>query len=199
MTAVWGPMGWMTLHAVSVCYPDLPSAEDKRIISEFLQSFAGTITCIHCRQHFSSMFSNYKQNVPSWLNSRRDLFLAVCRMHNEVNKRIDKPYPKTVKECLESLKHATSYTSPSEFIAKYILYLFRDWSTHGRGTAYQFSALKDVEKMKKIYDQYLSSRCIAYSDIQIEEGDVITYKNQRVHTKLIFPRIKIKNVRWFLK
>lgn len=196
MTAVWGPMGWMTLHAVSACYPDSPSDEDKRILLEFVYAFASTITCIHCRQHFSSMLSNYTRNIPSWLNSRHDLFVAVCRMHNEVNKRLDKPYPKTVEECLQSLKHATSYTSPSEFIARYISYLFRDWSIHGRGTAYQFVALKDAEKMKKIYDEYLSSKTITYSDLQIEEGDVVSYHNQPVHVKPIFPRLKLKNVRW---
>ena len=196
MTAVWGPMGWMTLHAVSACYPDSPTPEDKIILSEFVHAFAATITCIHCRQHFSSLLSNYTQNVPSWLNSRRDLFLAVCRMHNDVNKRLDKPYPKTVDECLNALKHATSYTSPSEFIAKYISYLFRDWSIHGRGSAYQFIAFRDAEKMKKIYDEYLSSKTISYSNIQIEEDDIVFYHNQPVHTRPIFPRIKLKNFRW---
>ena len=193
MTAVWGPMGWMTLHAVSACYPDSPTEQDKKILSEFMEAFAGTITCMNCRNHFSAMFSTYRKNVPSWLNSKRDLFLAICRMHNEVNKRLDKPYPKTVQECIHSLKHATSYTSPSEFIVKYISYLFRDWSVYGRGTAYQFIAFKYAEKMKKIYDEYISSKIVPYSSLQIEEANVISYPNQPVDVKPLFPRIRIKN------
>jgi len=196
MTAVWGPMGWMTLHAASACYPDSPSEEDKKILSEFVDAFAGTITCVHCRSHFSSMFSNYTRSVPSWLDSKRDVFLAVCRMHNQVNKRLDKPSPKTVEECLNSLKNATSYTSPSVFIEKYISYLFRDWNTYGRGTAYQFVAFKYVEKMKKIYENYISSRIVPYSSLVIEEGDVIFYPNQVFIAKPLFPRIKIRNFRW---
>jgi hypothetical protein len=148
MTKVWGPMGWMTLHAVSVCYPESPTPNDRKIISEFIDAFAGTITCANCRQHFFSLLSNYVRNVPSWLNSRRDLFLAVCRMHNDVNKRLDKPYPKTVTECLSFLKSATAYTPPSEFISKYISYLFRDWAVYGRGTSYQLVATNFINKMK---------------------------------------------------
>lgn len=196
MTAVWGPMGWMTLHAISACYPESPTDDDKKTISDFVNAFAATITCMNCRGHFSSMFSNYIKNVPSWLDSRRDLFLAICRMHNEVNKRLDKPYPKTVRECLDSLKNATTYTSPSEFITKYISYLFRDWSTYGRGTAYQFIAFRNAETMKRIYDEYLSSRIVSYSNLVIEEGDVIIYNNQPVSVKPLIPRMRIRNVRW---
>ena len=196
MTAVWGPMGWMTLHSISVCYPTSPSSQDKKTLYDFMIAFSETITCVHCRSHFSSMFSNYRRNVPSWSDSKRDLFLAICRMHNEVNKRLDKPFPKTVKECLDSLKNATSYASQSEFRSKYLAYLSRDWYIHGRGTPYQHAAFQHIEKMKIIDRDFFSQNETSYSDVVIEEGNVISYPNQSVAFRPVFPKMKIKNVRW---
>jgi hypothetical protein len=189
-------MGWMTLHSVSVCYPDNPSGEDKKYISDFMDSFAATITCTNCRMHFESLFSNYKQNVPSWLNSKRDLFLAICRMHNNVNKRLDKPIPKTVSECLLSLQNATSYVSPADFRIKYIQYLAQDWAIYGRGTSYQSIAFSHIEKLKKINDEYFHPKEIGYSEVHFEEGDVIGYPNYQQTGKILFPKLKLKNFRW---
>lgn len=184
-------MGWMTLHSISVCYPEEPTAEDKAILNEFMHAFAFTITCPSCNQHFSSMFNGYKQSVPSWNNSRKDLFLAVCRMHNTVNKRLDKPSPKTVKECIDSLKNATSYTSPSEFRKKYIEYLRSQWRVHVPGMQ-----INSVDKMRKINNEYWSAREVLYSDITFPEDNVITYKNQPLANKNIFPKLSLRNVKW---
>lgn len=181
MTKVWGPMGWMTLHSISVCYPDEPTAYDIQILNDFMTAFIYTITCMSCRQHFTELFNNYKQNVPSWNRSKKDLFLAICRMHNSVNKRLDKPIPKTVEECLISLKNATSYTSQSEFRKKYIEYLFRDWNIYGRGTSYLIGALSSAEKMRKINEEYWNSHEVSYDFITWTDGDVINYPNQFVN------------------
>ena len=104
MTKVWGPLGWMMVHSVSVCYPETPTEMDKHVASEFMEAFGRTITCEQCRNHYATLFETYKRNVPTWLNSRRDFFLAICRMHNNVNKRLDKPTPSTVAECISTLK-----------------------------------------------------------------------------------------------
>jgi hypothetical protein len=196
MTKVWGPMGWMTLHSISVCYPDEPTEAEKQILSEFMDSFATTITCVHCRNHFSTLFTGYKKGVPSWKNSKRDLFLAICRMHNSVNKRLDKPLPKTVSECLQSLKNATSYTNQTEFRKKYIEYLFKDWNIYGRGTSYLQLAISSARKMKKINEEYWNTKETSYDSVVFEEADVLNYQNQPVSTKITFGKLNIKNVRW---
>ena len=184
MTKVWGPMGWMTLHSISVCYPEKPTDQDKKVVSEFMDAFSTTVTCIHCRNHFGKLFSTYKRSVPTWNASRKDLFLAICRMHNSVNKRLDKPYPKTVTECLNSLKNATAYTSPSEFRKKYIEYLFRDWNTYGRGTGHQMIAIQSANRMKKINEEYWNIREVPYSSILFTDSDdVINFQNQPVVNK----------------
>lgn len=196
MTKVWGPMGWMTLHSISVAYPDKPSESDKLLLNEFMNSFGATITCINCRQHFGNMFTGYKQNVPSWANSKQDLFLAICRLHNTVNKRLDKPIPTTVAECIASLKTATSYTNQSEFRKRYIEYLQRDWNIFGRGTSYQVIAFNAIEKMQKINETYWNPKEIQYSSVNFTEADVVTYPNQPVVQKIIFPKPKLRNIIW---
>jgi hypothetical protein len=196
MTKVWGPLGWMMAHSVSVCYPETPTDNDKRIASEFMEAFGRTITCEICRSHFSTLFQIYKRNVPTWLNSRKDFFLAVCRMHNNVNKRLDKPIPSSVLECLNSLKNATSYTSPSEFRKKYIDYLFRDWNIFGKATSYYFNAMPEVEKMRKINQEYWNLREVSYSDVSFTEDDVLGFANQPTHTPFVFGKLSLKNVRW---
>jgi len=196
MTAKWGPLGWMTLHSISVAYPDNPTDEDKRILNEFMNSFAATITCVHCRTHFSDMFNGYKHNIPSWANSKKDLFLAVCRMHNTVNKRLDKPTPKTVAECLETLQNATSYTSQHDFRKNYIEYLFRDWNIYGRGTHYLTIALQNTRNMQKINEEHWNAREVSYSSLKFEEADVLKYQNQPMTTKLVFSKLKVRIPRW---
>lgn len=193
MTKVWGPMGWMTLHSISICYPEEPTSNDKQILQEFMNAFGGSITCAYCRQHFVQMFSDYKSKVPSWLNSRRDLFLAVCRMHNAVNKRLDKPQPKTVVECIEFLKRATSYTNARTFRENYVNYLLRDWYSqrnHGEG----LSGYKSAETVKRINEQYWNSHEVSYDQVSFEEDNVLDYSRAFVSQTPVIPKFSLNRL-----
>jgi hypothetical protein len=189
MTSFWGPMGWMTLHSISAAYPDLPGEADKLILNDFMESFAVTISCELCRTHFRDVFTKYKQNIPNWINSKRDLFIMVCRLHNSVNKRLDKPIPKTIAECISSLKSATAYTSQREFRQKYIDYLSAEF-----GRTRRIFENHHVDKLRKINESYWNTREIMYSDLSFEEDDIVDFKNQPVQRKLVFPRIAMRNV-----
>jgi hypothetical protein len=196
MTARWGPLGWMTLHSISALYPDEPTGSDKQILNEFMDAFAATITCVHCRNDFGNMFSSYKKNIPSWSNSKRDLFLAICRMHNTLNKRLDKPIPKSVAECISFLINATKYTNQTTFRKNYIEYLFRDWNIYGRGTHYLNIAISNAKKMLKINEEYWNTKEVSYDSLSFPEDNVLSYQNQPTSTKIFFGKIKIKNVKW---
>lgn len=189
-------MGWLTLHSVSVCYPEEPSDLDRKIMSEFIESFALTITCVNCRDHFSTLFNTYKRNVPSWLNSRKDLFLAICRMHNNVNKRIHKPTPKTVEECILSLENAIRYTNQHDFRNKYIEYLHNDWRRNGRMTSYYSIVVPALSKLKSINEEYINKRESPFSVIPKTNDDVLNFPNQPQQDVIVFPKMSIKNFRW---
>jgi len=183
-------MGWMTLHSISVCYPIQPTLIDKKLLDEFMQAFGMTITCSICNDHFSKMFSGYKIAVPTWNNSRYDLFIAICKMHNTVNKRLNKPIPKTVGESLIMLQTATKYSQPSEFRKNYIEYLSGQWR--------HFLGLKQkVDLMKKINEDYWISRETGYIDLDFDiTADITTYPTQSVERKIVFPKLNLRNVRW---
>lgn len=171
MTAIWGPLGWITLHSISVAYPDSPGEADKRILEQYMDAFASSITCPYCQRHFEDMFRTYKRIHPEWKNSKRNLFLAICRMHNTVNRRLDKPISSTVSDCIERLKIATRNSSSSAFRKSYISHIGRNWSSFQNSEG--FMKMSNVRLLAKINSEYWDARDILFSDIEFEEGDVL--------------------------
>ena len=157
MTAIWGPMGWMTLHSISVNYPENPSSLDIQLLNTYMDAFGECITCPHCKQDFASMFPKYKSLHPEWSSSRYNLFLAILRMHNTVNRKLDKPSPKTVAEALQLLKNATLYTKLPEYRQNYIDYVSRFWKSM-RNDPKGIIALKFLNQMEKLNTEYWSLR-----------------------------------------
>lgn len=191
MTSIWGPMGWMTIHSISAAYPHSPAESDKLILQEFMDSFANTISCPLCRSHFRDVFLSYKKNVPTWMNSKRDLFMMICRLHNNVNRRLHKPIPSSIQECIDSLKTATSYTTQFEFRRNYLEYLSREFKGN-RAISEAFH----VERMKKINESYWNSREVSYSELSFEEEDIVNFMNQSAARKLVLPNLSFKNIKF---
>ena len=172
MTSYWGPLGWMTLHSISCLYPQVPTNDDKLIVSKFINLFKETITCPSCRSHFESMITMYPKKYPNWLNSQFDFFLFVARAHNTVNKRLDKPRLTTVQDCLKTFKSNIQFTSPAQFRHNYLMYLTRNWTQEQSGEGYMRMAM--VNEMKKINEKYWSSREIDIQAFDIQhEADVL--------------------------
>jgi len=185
MTAIWGPLGWMTLHSISICYPENPGDPDKQILDQFMNAFASTISCPDCKNHFGRIFPNYKNLQPDWNASRYNLFLAVCRMHNMVNRRLDKPAPRTVSACLDTLRGAVRSTSPAQFRENYIDYLTKNWTA-----LRDHSSLNYVNLMKNINDNYWIPRENSYNHVVFPEADV--YEDVMKGTNYRDPKLKFK-------
>jgi hypothetical protein len=164
-------MGWMTLHSISVNYPEHPSFADKAIAKKFIDLFAETISCPSCKSHFMSIRKSYVMQYPNWADSRYNLFLFVVRAHNAVNKRIDKPCPGTVFESLVSLRAATKNKTPAEYRINYLNYLMNNWSRQGGGEG--FIQMGNVREMIKINTEYWNSRETGFS-VSFPEADVLT-------------------------
>jgi hypothetical protein len=172
MTALWGPLGWMMLHSVSINYPDTPSETEKQICSRFLEMFGESITCHICRSHFLRMLQTYRVTHPEFLKSKQDFFLFTVRAHNTVNKRLDKPTVKTVAEALKTLQQATSQTSPAQYRQKYIDYLKRIWGADTSPTS--LFARQKIRELEKINVEYWSLRETSYVQF-FYEADVLEY------------------------
>lgn len=171
MTSRWGPMGWMTLHSISICYPETPTVEDKKIISTFLDSFSECITCPSCKGHFISIYGKYRSMYPNWADSRFNLYVMICRLHNTVNKRLDKPRPATVFESIQTLKAATKLTSPANFRLKYIQYVFSNWGNQSTGEG--FMAMNAARQMRKINNEYFIPREVSFDSLNFPEADLL--------------------------
>jgi hypothetical protein len=96
------------------------------------------------------------------------LFLFVVRAHNDVNKRLDKPILKSVKECLETLQNNTKNTSPAQFRQQYFNYLIRNWSYDV--TADGFMGKQSASLINRINTEYFNPRECDFN-LEIEEGE----------------------------
>lgn len=170
MTKLWGPLGWMTLHSVSVNYPRNPSTEDMTILDMFMRHFGECITCSTCKTHFLDMFNSYKRKYPEWNSSRREFFMFVCRAHNTVNRRIDKPVIPLISQCIETIKNNSKNTSLRDFRKKYIIYLLKNWSslTNFEG----MNMMRVTRELEKINISYWDARETDISSLEMEDGDV---------------------------
>jgi hypothetical protein len=137
--------------------------------------FGESITCPHCKDDFIKMFPKYKNAHPEWNTSRYNLFLAIVRMHNTVNKKLDKPSPKTVAEALELLRNATSITKPSEFRQKYIDHVMKFWNSM-RNNYSVISSVRSSQEMNKINLEYWNLRESSYEDLPEAEIFDISYQ-----------------------
>lgn len=172
-TKIWGPLGWMTLHSISLIYPENPSYADMEILKKFMELFAITISCPDCAGHFQRMFNNYKLNNPSWFISKYEFFLFIARAHNTVNTRIDKPRISTVAECIETIKANTIVTSGATYRNNYITYLIRNWAREQTGEGFMLAS--SAREMLKINNEYWNPRdTINISDLRFPEANIIT-------------------------
>jgi hypothetical protein len=169
-TKFWGPLGWMTLHSISAIYPEKPTSEERLILEKFVEVFRESITCAHCKSHFTSMLNTYRRVHPEWSSSRYHFFLFVCRAHNTVNKRLDKPIIQTLNDCIETLKTATKVTTPSQYRDAYINYLLSNWSREFTGDG--AISLGAARQLKRINDEYFAPRDKGYDIYFFENGSV---------------------------
>ena len=186
MTKIWGPMGWMTLHSISLNYPENPTYEDKIVVKRFMDKFADCITCNTCKVHFETMYYSYIKVHPEWTNSRFDLFLFIARAHNTVNKRLDKPLVRTVFDCIETIKSNIRNTSLPQFRYNYIHHVIRSWASMRSGEGFIF--MSSAREMDRINNEYWNLRETDVNSVSFPEADITTpIEQQRPSLSLAIP------------
>ena len=171
MTAVWGPLGWMTLHSVSTLYPERPSQSEKDLMMSWLGLFTDTITCQHCRDHFRAMRLAYQAKFPNYLDSRQSFAMFAFRCHNVVNARLSKPVYATMEDCMAVLRGNLKTRTAQDYRISYVNHITRYWSQM-QDTA-GITSLKKVLEMKKIEIDYLGPRDTKFEVSLSDEGVVI--------------------------
>jgi hypothetical protein len=86
---VWGPFLWHTIHIVALGYSVTPTYAEKKAAKEFYESFAILIPCPVCKDHYSKYLA--ENPLTPHLDTRKDLFEWTVKIHNLVNKSLNKP------------------------------------------------------------------------------------------------------------
>jgi len=170
MTSIWGPLGWMTLHSVASCYPDTPVQSETTLMQTWLDMFQTTITCPSCREHFGTALASYRRQYPRMLSSREDFLVATFRLHNAVNRRLNKPIHASVAACFEQLRNNVKSRTARDYRIAYINHIQRFWRTMQDVSG--ITALKKINEMRKIEYEYLQRHENNF-EIDIPENTVV--------------------------
>lgn len=81
-----GRSAWTWLHSMAGNYPDEPCLDDQKAMNQLIHHFARFYPCQECRVHLLQELRTF----PAVTNSRRALEHWLCRLHNKVNKRLNK-------------------------------------------------------------------------------------------------------------
>lgn len=82
-----GQAGWTLLHSMAASYPRQPSADHRARMRTFLSLFPHLYPCQFCAKDFEGILSD----MPPDVESRESLSQWMCRAHNRVNQKLDKP------------------------------------------------------------------------------------------------------------
>lgn len=156
MTAIWGPLGWMTLHSTAFAYPENPTSSERELVATWLDMFRDTITCPSCKGHFTTLLANYRVQFPNMLQNRQEFVIFTFRAHNAVNKRINKPVYSSVEECVTTLRNNVKSRPAKDYRISYINHITRHWRVFQDVTG--IVALKKINEMKRIETEYISIR-----------------------------------------
>ena len=78
---------WAYLHTMAAFYPEAPSDDYARRMSEFMLAYARFYPCGYC----ADTTSDEMVRNPPRTQSRVEFALWMCEIHNEVNDRLGKP------------------------------------------------------------------------------------------------------------
>ena len=120
ITKVWGPPTWFFLHSMTLAYfkkydPNIKWHVDlKKSMKNLLYSLVDVLPCPICGESYSQYIKRPDMKIEDHLDSRKDLFTFMYKIHNLVNKKLGKPECQipTLKEAIEYYsKYISSYCS----------------------------------------------------------------------------------------
>ncbi|KYM89741.1 FAD-linked sulfhydryl oxidase ALR [Atta colombica] len=82
-----GSKTWAFLHTMVAYYPDHPNEKQKADVNSFFDTFSKFYPCNICAEDLQKQF----KHSPPQTESQEKLSQWLCRIHNEVNKKLGKP------------------------------------------------------------------------------------------------------------
>jgi hypothetical protein len=94
---IWGKMAWTFLHCISFNYPTNPTEMQKDQYHNFLMSLKHVLPCQACRNNYANNLKTIGYNREC-LENRKSFSMFMYRLHNCVNKMLNKDCPLTYSE-----------------------------------------------------------------------------------------------------
>lgn len=90
-TAIWGAMLWPVLHIIALNYSCSPTKQEQKDYYTFFKILAKILPCRACRCSTDKFYKSAPTRLTMQVfKSRTTLAMWVWRLHNRVNKRLDK-------------------------------------------------------------------------------------------------------------
>ncbi|KAK7873801.1 hypothetical protein R5R35_005786 [Gryllus longicercus] len=77
---------WHFLHTMAAYYPEKPSTEQKAEMKQFFSIFSNFYPCNYCAEDLK----NQLKESPPKTDSQKELSQWLCRVHNNINRRLGK-------------------------------------------------------------------------------------------------------------
>lgn len=104
LTYVWGPPLWHFLHTMSFNYPLEPTAAQKKVHRQFMESLEGVLPCGKCRDNLKKNVAQHPL-LDKHLAGRAAFSKYVFDLHEVVNKMLDKNSGLTFDEVRDRYEH----------------------------------------------------------------------------------------------
>ena len=89
MTSKWGPTYWSYIHMITLNYPNKPTKKERDKHFFMVRNFIDTLPCPTCRNEMNNIIND--NNLRNSLGSKEKFMKYFWNIHNQVNKRLNKP------------------------------------------------------------------------------------------------------------
>ena len=117
-TRVWGPAGWLFLHAIAQNYPWEPTLQKKEEYLQFFKLVGSVLPCRYCRESYQDFIKKNELNE-SVMKNRKTLTTWLYNIHNQVNKKLGITSVPTLKQVWDKFESFRSKCTKSpEIVVK---------------------------------------------------------------------------------
>jgi hypothetical protein len=107
LTSIWGPSMWHFLHSMSFNYPIDPTCDDKNHYRDFVLNLRFVLPCGKCRKNLCKNFKKLPLKMAD-MKSRHTFSLYIYKLHEVVNKMLNKKSGLTYNDVRERYEHFRS-------------------------------------------------------------------------------------------
>ena len=90
VSAIFGPLIWVSTHMIAQNYPLYPTSKDKKNFEDWFLGLGHILPCGACRDNFKSNLEAVGYDTKRDFINRHTLTRLVWKLHNEVNRMLKK-------------------------------------------------------------------------------------------------------------